>query len=337
MSFLRPLCLLVLMLLPGPVRGAEAPARKTPRILFLGDSNTYAGHYITYLEAWHRRHHPNEPTEFLNLGLPSETASGLSEPAHPFPRPCVHERLDRALEKTRPNVVFIAYGMNDGIYYPLTPEHLAAYEKGLQEIVDKVKAIKGIAILLTPPPFEAAPLKAAGKLKPAGEKEYAWFAPYENYDDTLAEFSKSVLKLGGVATPGADGTKKAALSTLFQGLDFDLSRFAIDTRTPLVALLREKQKADPNYHLAGDGIHFNADGHEVIARTIWKELELGPADPGPLPPPEVLKLSTQRQELLRDAWLTHVGHKRPGVAAGEPLEAAQVKAAELLKKIDAAK
>jgi len=337
MLLLRPLILLCVLLLPAFVRGADPAPKKTERILFLGDSNTYAGHYITYLEAWLHRHNPSEPLELINLGLPSETASGLSEPAHPFPRPCVHERLDRALEKTKPDVVFIAYGMNDGIYYPPSAEHLAAYEKGLTEILDKVKAAGAIAILLTPPPFEAAPLKVAGKLKPAGEKEYAWFAPYEDYDKTLAEFSEAVLKLGGGPSPEAQGKKKVGLAALFAGLDFDLSRFAIDTRTPLVALLKEKQAADPKYHLAGDGIHFNSDGHETIARTIWKELQLGPADPGPLPRADVLKLYTQRQELLRDAWLTHVGHKRPGVAAGEPLATAEAKAAEILKQIDAKK
>ncbi len=43
--------------------------------------------------------------------------------------------------------------------------------------------------VLTPPMFDALPLKAAGKLKPAGEKEYAWFSPYANYDETLGQFA----------------------------------------------------------------------------------------------------------------------------------------------------
>ena len=315
------------------VSRADGPAPKRERIVFLGDSNTYAGHYITYLEAWLRRHYPKEPVELLNLGLPSETASGLSEPAHPFPRPCVYERVDRALENTKPDVVFIAYGMNDGIYYPPSPENLAAYEKGLEGLRDKVKAIGAIAVFLTPPPFEASSLRPAGKLKPAGEKEYSWMTPYEDYDKTLDQFAESVLKIGGVSNASSVKTKKPA--TFLSWFDFDLSRHAIDTRTPLVAFLAGKQKADPKYHLAGDGIHFNADGHEVMARAIWKDLGLEPADPGPIPTGEELKLYSQRQQILRDAWLTHVGHKRPGVAAGEPREKAEAKAAEILKQIDA--
>jgi lysophospholipase L1-like esterase len=333
---LRLGCLVLVAALsfPFPSRAQDAPPKGPERILFLGDSNTYAGHYVTYLEYWLRKHYPDKAVELINLGLPSETASCLSEPAHPFPRPCVHERLDRALAKTKPNVVFIAYGMNDGIYYPPSAEHRAAYEKGLKGILHKVKPLNAFAILLTPPPFEAASLKASGTLKPAGAKEYAWYEPYEDYDKTLDEFSSIVLKLGGVQP----SNEAAPLASLFTGdFKFNIFEYAIDTRTPLLAMLKEKQSADAKYHLAGDGIHFNTDGHLVIAKTIWKELGFEPADPGPLPSPEVLKLCTQRQELLRDAWLTDVGHKRPDMKKGEPLEAAQAKAAEILKQIQSAK
>ena len=61
------------------------------RILFLGDSITHAGHYITLIETQLRMTGQAVP-EMINLGLPSETACGLSEPDHPFPRPDVHER-----------------------------------------------------------------------------------------------------------------------------------------------------------------------------------------------------------------------------------------------------
>ena len=46
----------------------------------------------------------------------------MSEEGHAggkFPRPDLHERLDRALPKTKPDLVFACYGMNDGIYLPL--------------------------------------------------------------------------------------------------------------------------------------------------------------------------------------------------------------------------
>src|SRR6476620_129749 len=60
------------------------------RIVFLGNSITYAGNYITDIEAYFITHYPKKEYEFINMGLPSETVSGLSERGHAdgkFPRP----------------------------------------------------------------------------------------------------------------------------------------------------------------------------------------------------------------------------------------------------------
>src|SRR3954451_18348137 len=48
------------------------------RIVFLGNSITYAGSYITDIETYFITHYPNKQYEFINMGLPSETVSGLS-------------------------------------------------------------------------------------------------------------------------------------------------------------------------------------------------------------------------------------------------------------------
>ena len=50
---------------------------------------------------------------------------------------------------------------------------------------------------------------------------------------------------------------------------------------------------------------------------------------------EMSKLITEKGSVLRDAWLSHVGHKRPGVAAGLPLAEAQAKAAEIDRALNA--
>src|SRR5258708_27951192 len=97
------------------------------RVVFLGDSNTFAGHYIAYLDAYLFTRFPECKYELLNLGLPSETACGLSEPDHPYPRPDVHERLDRVLAKTKPDVVVLCYGRNDGTYYPFGEDRFTKY------------------------------------------------------------------------------------------------------------------------------------------------------------------------------------------------------------------
>ena len=48
---------------------------------------------------------------------------------------------------------------------------------------------------------------------------------------------------------------------------------------------------------------------------------------------ELLLLVETRQKLLHDSWLSHVGHKRPGVKTGLPLEQALAKAMELDRQI----
>ena len=66
------------------------------RVVFLGDSITHAGGYIDAIETALIVQYPERHIELLNLGLPSETTSGLSEPGHAggqFPRPDLHERF----------------------------------------------------------------------------------------------------------------------------------------------------------------------------------------------------------------------------------------------------
>src|SRR5258706_9890367 len=107
--------------LPQRTQAEPAVLKGAHRIVFLGDSITYSGQYIDYLESVLLARYPDQRYELLDLGLPSETVSGLSEPGHAggqFPRPCLFERLDRVLAKTKPDIVFACYGMNDGIYYP---------------------------------------------------------------------------------------------------------------------------------------------------------------------------------------------------------------------------
>ncbi len=115
-------CLVLLQQAPSAAASTNAvPDAK--RIVFLGDSITYSGHYIDYVEAVLLSQFPKSEFELINIGLPSETVCGLSEPGHAggkFPRPNLHERLDRVLMKLKPDLIMACYGMNDGIYYPFS-------------------------------------------------------------------------------------------------------------------------------------------------------------------------------------------------------------------------
>jgi len=301
----------VVWLMLSSVVSAESkqfPPAEAHRVLFLGDSITFAGHYVALIDARLRVEHPGRQLELLNLGLPSETCTGLSEPDHPFPRPDVHERLARALARVKPDVVVICYGMNDGIYYPFDKQRFAAYQDGIGKLMSAVKATGAKLVLMTPPPFDPLPLRKKKKLRPAGAEKYAWFAIYENYDDVLDRYAQWIRQQA------------------------DRVDVLVDLRTPVLQYVARRRRDDPEFSMSPDGVHLNREGHRVLADAILKAW--GYSKPRSQDQ-ALLELVEQREVLLRDAWLTHVGHKRPGVKAGLPLPQAQSQAAKLNSKIDA--
>ena len=133
------------------------------RILFLGNSITYSGQYVADIEAYLIIKYPEKHLEFINAGLPSETVSGLSEENHAggrFPRPDLHERLDRVLSQTKPDLVFACYGMNDGIYLPFDDNRFQRFRDGINWLHDKVLKSGALIIHLTPPVFDERKGKA---------------------------------------------------------------------------------------------------------------------------------------------------------------------------------
>src|SRR5690606_15959830 len=110
-----------------------------------------------YVETYFRLNHPERDLEWINVGLPSETVSGLSEENHAdgeFPRPDLHERVDRVLALLMPDLVFVNYGMNDGIYLPLDDERFQKYKEGIELLNAKIIEIDAEAVFVTPPVYD---------------------------------------------------------------------------------------------------------------------------------------------------------------------------------------
>src|SRR5690606_3114264 len=127
------------------------------RIVFLGNSITYSGQYIGDIEAYYRITHPELKVEWINVGLPSETVSGLSEEGHAdgaFPRPDLHERLYRVLKQTKPDLVFANYGMNDGIYLPFDSTRFERFKDGMLWLHETVVKHGAQIVHLSPPIFD---------------------------------------------------------------------------------------------------------------------------------------------------------------------------------------
>ena len=373
----------------APAHGQEWPLPAgVNRVVFLGDSITYGGRYIDYVEAYFLTRFPDRRVELLNLGLPSETTSGLSEPSHAggdFPRPDVHERLARVLERTKPDLVIACYGMNDGIYQPLSEDRFARYRVGIQRLVDRVKAAGVPLILLTPPVFDvptdpyhevlshyAAWLMDQRKI---GWRVFDVQSPMEQHLAARRAQTLDYLLARDHIHPNPFGHWLIAQSLLVglgspanvdeAVIDFDSQKVVRGRVTELMTeqegirfrwFSRRPMPFDPQWDeksAALEQIADRLDRHRLVVRGVPADqyrlyedtVLLGTVTRQELKAGvdmlrfsklsanqqggDVLKLIRRRQSMLTDAWLQSVGHKRPRMAKGLPLEEATRQANEL--------
>jgi len=276
------------------------------RIVFLGDSVTAAGQYVTFLDLQLRLAHGEDAPELINLGLPSEGVTGLSEKPHPFPRPDVHERLTRALEMLKPDVIVACYGINDGIYSPFSESRFEQYKAGIKKLIHEVKSRDIQLVLCTPIAFDAQPFRRQGKLLPLEtDKEFAWFSIYDGYEGVMARYSEYVKSLES---------------------EVDI---LVDVYDPIFYTLQAIRKTRKDYAMSSDGVHVNNTGHMVIAKAIASATGTrwyGNAT-------ELFGVLDQRTKTLHDAYLSYVGHKRPGTGEGLSVAEAEEQSKQLLLKL----
>ena len=284
--------------------GAEPPSPRdlvlgAKRIVVLGDSITYGGGWVVPVIAWLEAE--GWGGDVINMSLSSETVSGLSEDGHAggkFPRPDLHERLDRVLRVGRPDLVIACYGMNCGIYEPLEEARFTKFKDGMQRLHDAVEKTGAKIIHLTPPIYDKRPDKDGP-------------AKNVDYDAVLDAYSKWLL------SKRADGW------------------IVVDIHGPMKDMLTAARTKDPQTIFAPDAVHPNPAGSWAFARGFFKGLgEQGIAaketpDHFAAFVPDVKR----RMEVLRDAYLTAAGHQRPGVATGLPLGEAEAKARSLTDSI----
>ncbi len=296
------LFLLILSQFHGKAQNSYEIPQGVKRILFVGNSITYSGQYVSYVDAYLSLRYPERDFEVINVGLPSETVSGLSEPGHAdgkFPRPDLHERLDRILTKVKPDLVFACYGMNDGIYLPFDEERFQKYKEGINWLNQEVLNNGASIVHLTPP----------------------------IYDERMGEAYANVLDIY------ADWLISKRYSDQWK---------VIDLHWPMRKYLEYMRLTDNNYFLAKDGVHPNDTGHWIMAKQLL--LYLGEEQVSKANSmeevvsqstngKEILKLVEERQKIMKDAWLTSIGHNRPGMNVGLPLKEALGKSEMLEKEI----
>lgn len=261
------------------------------RILFIGNSITYSGQYVSFIDAYFTLRHPDRDFEIINVGLPSETVSGLSEQGHAngkFPRPDLHERLERILTQVKPDLVFACYGMNDGIYLPFDDGRFRKYREGILWLNNQVLESGASIIHIAPPIYD-------------GRKGEAYANVLDIYSDWI------------ISKRYTEGWK------------------VIDIHWPMKKYLEDQRLLNDDFYLAKDGVHPNDTGHWIMAQQLLSYLgeeEVSKANGieevvsqfnhGA----EIWKLVEESQKIMKDAWLTSIGHQRPGMNAGLTLREA---------------
>ncbi|MCM4164726.1 G-D-S-L family lipolytic protein [Arenibacter sp. A80] len=276
---------LILSLFYGNAQNTFKIPQDVERILFLGNSITYSGQYVSYVDAYLTLQYPDRDFEIINVGLPSETVSGLSEPDHAggkFPRPDLHERLERIMSQVRPDLVLACYGMNDGIYLPFDEGRFQKYKKGIHWLNNQILESGASIIHITPPIFDS-------------RKGEAYANVLDIYSDWL------------ISNRYTNNWK------------------VIDLHWPMKKYLEDRRLEDDGFVLAKDGVHPNDMGHWIMAQQLL--LYLGETEVSKINSvgemvsrfshgEAIWKLVEERQKMMKDAWLTSIGHERPGMNEG---------------------
>jgi lysophospholipase L1-like esterase len=249
---------------------------------------------VSYIDAYFTLKYPHRHFEIINVGLPSETVSGLSEPDHAsgkFPRPDLHERLGRIIKEVKPDLVFACYGMNDGIYMPFEEGRFQKYKEGIQWLNEQVLQSGASIVHITPPIYDV-------------RKGEAYANVLDVYSDWL------------ISKRYTDEWK------------------VVDIHWPMKKYLEDKRLKNDDFALAKDGVHPNDTGHWIMAQQlllylgedeVYKANSIEEVVSQFNKGQEIWKLVEERQKMMKDAWLTSIGHKRPGMNAGLPLREAQGK------------
>ena len=108
----------------------------------------------------------------------------------------------------------------------------------------------------------------------------------------------------------------------------------IDLHTVMKKELTKKRAQDPNFKYSRDGVHPGSEGHKLMAQQIIDFFAIKPPlrDPHPNAYGRMMMFLRERMRVMRDAWLTEIGHKRP-MKKGKSIAEAKKIAAENTDRI----
>ncbi len=106
-------------------------------------------------------------------------------------------------------------------------------------------------MLITPPIFDALPVRAKGKLQKPGAERYSWELVSDDYDQVVEQCANWI-------------TGQTRLADL-----------VIDIHTPMEKAVTIARTSDPSFTFTRDGIHYNQHGYRFVAKSIFAALPFG--------------------------------------------------------------
>ncbi len=225
---------------------AEKPAAAPPKpetvldlqdgdtFVFLGDSITHQCLYTQYVEDFFYTRYPDRKIHFHNAGVSGDRAADALR------------RFDADVAAFKPKYVSVLLGMNDGEYQNFNSETFGLYEKGMTEILGRIREIGAAPIVMSPTMFDHHQLAIRKQ-----EEDFRFgdrpFDPY--YNSVLAYYGAWLREQAGE-----------------QGLPF------VNLWAPTNDYTTLQRRTEPDFTLVPDAIHPGPGGQFIMAYEMISQL-----------------------------------------------------------------
>lgn len=207
------------------------PFQQNDRVVFVGNSITEAGYYVSYVYLYYMTHFPDRKIVIMNGGVGGDKASDI------------YRRLEYDILAKKPNTIILTFGMNDTGYFEFNGdnadktarERIAASKAGYEQIEKRLLQLPNISkVLMSSPPYDET-AKFKGNMFPGKSKAMLEVATFQE-----AAAQKNHWPF-------------------------------VDLLRPMTALNNRLQQKDSTFTMIGpDRIHPGNAGHLVMASLILK-------------------------------------------------------------------
>ncbi len=222
------------------VHGQQFALKDGDTVVFYGDSITAQRLYTRDVEDFVLTRYPALHVRFVNAGVPGDSTNGGYAGT-------MAERVQRDVAPSRPTMITVMLGMNDGGWGQGSPEIDAAFQKGYRALLAALQqAAPGAAItLICPTPYD----------------EITHGTEFPGYSRVIDEFAEDVSRIGDQLQ--ASGANKILVA---------------DFHRPVVDALEQAKMQFPQLAplIVPDRIHPAEIGHWIMATALMVEWHVNP-------------------------------------------------------------